>query len=283
MKLTPEGYTQTAVAVRDAEILLWAAVLDAGAPPPEGFTGTGPTDWIPQDRKRAQIRARAAGFPTPAVRAAERAYDRAFGVCIKTNMGLIHKVSYKLLRKARARDLDQEDLIQEGALGMQRALETFDVEKKVSFSTYAHYWIYQTINRAIENTGAIRVPIWVQAKAYKEGERPPVTRLMSLDAPLQNQSGEDSNLLDVLASAVLSPEQACKEKQDLEQFAWAFSVLTDREVFILRSRFVDEKTLDEIGLSLDKKLTRERVRQIERIALKKLRKLYMWDMDDFNG
>lgn len=282
-----EVYTQSAIDVRLASLALWEAVLSAGAPTPGGFTG-GPNEWISQDRNRAMVRAYAAGFPTPEVRAAGRAYDAAFSACVKTNMGLVYKVSSRLLRKAKLRGLEQEDLIQEGVLGMQRALETFDPEKKVSFSTYSFFWIFQTIDRSINNSGTIRVPIRTQdlsARGKKGGalgdRAREASRVMSLDATLVEDRDGNVSLLDLIACKLPSPEDTFQQKQDHDSLGKVLSYLTPKELSVLHGRYVEDKTLEEVGASMY--LTRERIRQIEAAAIGKIRNYLDRGKVGFNG
>lgn len=286
-KVPSEVYTQAAVAVREAALAVWEAVLQAGAPHPPGFTG-GPKDWIAQDRNRALVRAYAAGFSSPEVKACERAYQAAFNACVKRNFGLVQKVAHKLLRKGQIKGLELEDLSQEGVLGMQRALETFDPEKKVSFSTYAFFWIYQTINRSIDNAGTIRIPIRTQelaSKGKKDGKlgdrAREASRLASLDAPIGSEPDAEHTLMDVVSSPNPSPEEVLSKVQDINSLTKILSHLTDREMCVVQGRYVEDKTLEEVGRDLG--LTRERVRQIEAGILQKIRQSVTFGRVGFNG
>ena len=288
-KQSSEVYTQTAIDVRTAALALWAAVMTAGAPAPP-LEGATPEEWLPQDRNRALVRAYAAGFPTPEVRAAVRAYDRAFNRCIKTNMGMVYKVAGKLLRKGRLKGLEQEDLNQEGVLGMQRALETFDPSKKVAFSTYSYFWIYQTIDRSINNSGTIRIPIKTQDLAMhgkKSGHLADrareAARVVSLDAPLHASHCPEVEitLFDIVACIQPSPEDNLREKQDHEALYKVLSFLSEKELTVLHGRYMEDKTLEEVGETLN--LTRERIRQIEAAALEKIRTHVERGRVGFNG
>jgi RNA polymerase sigma factor (sigma-70 family) len=291
-KVGPEVYTQSAVDVRKASWDLWQAVLTAGCPTPEEWAHLPVVEWIPLDRNRARVRAYAAGFPTPEVKAAVRAYDRASDACIKTNMGLVYKVAAKLLRKGKLRGMEQDDLVQEGVLGLQRALETFDPERKVSFSTYSYFWIYQTIDRAINNSGTIRVPIKTQdlsAKGKKEGalgdRAREASRVVSLDAKIAENgfthAAGDLTLMDMIACKQPSPEASFQEHEDHESLRKVLATLTDKECHVLHGRYVEEKTLEEVGATMN--LTRERIRQIEAAALAKIRSHVAFGKVGFNG
>ena len=286
----PLVYTQSAIEVLKRAADLWRAVIAAGAPRPD-WEG-GPEEWIPKDRHRARVRAAAAGFSTPEVRAAERAYERAFALCIKTNMGLIYKVSAKHVRRARMKGLEQEDLIQEGVLGMQRALETFAPERGISFSTYSYFWIYQTIDRAINNSGTIRVPIRTQdltSRGKKEGKlgdrAREAGRIISLDEPVPSKgngpSQDQAVIGDLVANHEPSPEDSYMQTEDHTSLTKAMASLTEKEVRVIEGRYVEEKTLEDVGASMG--LTRERIRQIEAAAVQKLRHFCTFSRVAFNG
>ena len=292
--LGPNVYTQAAIAARDAEIILWCAVIAAGA-----FSllpGVQPQELIPHDRNRDWIRNAVRMFPTPEIRAAERAYQRAAGLAIQQNMGMVYQVAGRLERKAARYGLEKEDLTQEGMIGLQRALETFDPDRGLAFSTYAHWWVYQCINRAISNSGLIRVPVHARAAADaeltggpapKNGKRPRsgtlervrnAERLSSIDAPMTRTTatglGVDGEytLGDLLVDPEgVSPADAVAAIEDAEQLTEVMTSLSAKERRVLEVRFWEDRTLEEVGEELG--LTRERIRQIEKSCLAKLYKI----------
>ena len=219
------------------------------------------------------------------------------------------KLVFSQAQKFTGRGLDLADLIQEGNLGLEHAIDKFDYRKNNKFSTYAVPWIRQRISRAISDHGrTIRTPVHMLVSISKMTNveihlfhilkrKPTVEEIAtemgvsvdkvekikiskkqginpSLDTPIPTKDWEDVFLMDIIEDhRVSSPEDGLFKAELSEGVKKLLSILTEREQRVLIMKFgidLDRSyTLVEIGQQLD--LTREEARQIERKAIRKIR------------
>jgi RNA polymerase sigma factor (sigma-70 family) len=206
-----------------------------------------------------------------------------------------------LARQYRHPALSYLDMVQEGTIGLIRAIEKFEPDRGVKFSTYAVWWIWQQITRSVDNQGAlIRTPVhWSQFRRRMDRQNqrnapddPPVAdevaveqgvaperaammtqmfRFVSTDAPANED--DDRPLETVVAEPEKEPESQVLLEDLRTQLDQAITRLPPREAYILRERFGlrddESQTLEELGTHFG--VSRERIRQLETRALRQLK------------
>ena len=237
-------------------------------------------------------------------RAVQRGDKNAKQRLIESNMRLVINIA----KTYRNRAIPLEDLIQEGAIGLMQAAERFDPDKGFRFSTYATHWVRQSIGRAIDNKSkAIRLPAHVSQSLRKvERERTRLSKELGYEPSPEQvaaamgmtakklvtllQSSQELLSLDMTVGESGSmtlgglirdndysadPVNLMLDRETLEELQRILSELNDREQRVMRLRFrldANDPNFQE-AMAKELKLSRERVRQIEAQAIKKLRAL----------
>lgn len=235
---------------------------------------------------------------------AEKGDKTAQDILIKANLRLV----CSLAKHYEGCGLSYQDLIQEGNIGLLKAIKKYDYRKGFRFSTYAAWWIKQCLSRAVADYGrTIRIPshivedinktrTQIRNLTLKLNHEPTVEEisqelklpkekikelllymnfdLISLDSPIKDNNEDETSIGSYIEDKkFINPEKIYLQKDDYEVINKIISTLSNREADIIKKRFglIGNKalTLEEIGQEYN--LTKERIRQIETKALRKMR------------
>lgn len=236
-----------------------------------------------------------------AIKKAKKGDQEARDLIIKTNIRLVASIACKY----KGRGVEYEDMVQDGVIGLIKAIEMFEPDKGYAFSTYATWWIKQTILRSIDNNGrTIRIPAYVmhQINRYhrilteyqiKHGRDPTKEEaaeelhlsknemclvseheqdVSSLDIPIGDEG--DANLIDFIKTQEADPYESVEDavfRESINNVIDSCLSKREKEIIYMRFGFIDGNSMTFQEISDRYGLSRERIRQIQNSAMRKLK------------
>jgi len=185
---------------------------------------------------------------------------------VVNNAALVHQHA----RRWAGRGVDLEDLVQVAFIGLMKAIDRFEPARGFQFSTYATWWLAHELRREVQNSAAtVRTPVWKQERRRADGTRERAV-VVPLDVPIDGDEGPCTRL-DALPDGRPLPDEQATDLERAHAVHRLLAQLPDGERAIVVARYWREQTLSEVGPSYRGGVSRERVRQVEKVAIGRMR------------